>query len=59
MEQTFSKTSNLVDTIQKRFVKLMNNLVLSTKITLAHRRAVGDTCLNYRYFHVFCSNQLA
>ena len=53
-------TLSILDSIQKRAIRLIDDPVLAGRLpTLAHRRAVGDLSLFYRYFHRFCSEELA
>ena len=53
-------TLSILDSIQKRAIRLIDDPVLAGRLpTLAHRRAVGDLSLFYRYFHRYCSEELA
>lgn len=53
-------TSNLLDSIQKKTIRLINDPILSAKLlSLGHRHAVGDLYLLYRYFHRLLSNEAA
>ena len=50
-------TLSILDFIQKKAIRLIDDPVLAERLpSLAHRRAV---CLFYRYFHRFCSEELA
>lgn len=45
--------------VQRRAIRLINDPALTDKLpSLAHRRAVGDLSLFYRYFHDLCSDEL-
>ena len=53
-------TLGILDAIERKAVRLINDPTLTNKLPcLAHRRAVGDLSLYYRYFHGFCSQELA
>ena len=46
--------------LQRKAIRLIDDPVLSGRLSsLAHRRAVGDLSLFYRYFHRLCSEELA
>ena len=52
-------TLNILDSVQRRAIRLINDSALTDRLPLlAHRRAVGDLSLFYRYFHGLCSNEL-
>ena len=48
------------DSIRRTAIRLTDDPVLTGRLpSLAHRRAVGDLSLFYRYFHRLCSEELA
>ena len=52
-------TLKLLDSVQKRAVRLIGDTKLTDSLpSLAHRRAVGDLALFYRYFHGKCSSEI-
>ena len=52
-------TLNILDSVQRRAIRLINDPALTDRLpSLAHRRAVGDLSLFYRYFYGLCSNEL-
>jgi hypothetical protein len=56
----FPTTLSILDAIQRRAVRLINDPLLTQRLpSLAHRRAVGDLSLFYRYFYGFCSDELS
>ena len=51
---------SILDSIQRRAIRLIDDPVLAGRLpSLAHRRAVIDLSLFYRYFHRLCSEELA
>jgi len=53
-------TLSILDSIQRKAIRLIDDPVLTGRLrSLAHRRAVGDLSLFYRYFHRLCSEELA
>ena len=53
-------TLSVFDSIQRKAIRLIDDPVLTGRLpSLAHRRAVGDLSLFYRYFHRLCSEELA
>ena len=52
-------TLNILDSVQRRAIRLINDPALTDKLpSLSHRRAVGDLSLFYRNFYGLCSNEL-
>lgn len=55
-----ASTLAILDSIQRRAIRLINDPALTQKLpSLAHRRAVGDLSLFYRYYHGLCSDELS
>jgi len=53
-------TLKILDSIQRKAVRLIDDPNLTGRLpSLAHRRAVGDLSLFYRYFHGLCSEELS
>ena len=53
-------TLSILDSIQRKAIRLSDDPVLTERLpSLAHRRAVGDLSLFYRYIHRLCSKELA
>ena len=53
-------TLKILDSIQRKAVRLIDHPFLTRKLpSLAHRRAVGDLSLFYRYYHGLCSEELS